>query len=253
MTSQPDHFAVVFETRVQRVTARVSGEIDMDDADDLRKDLTAALTASRRGLDVDLADVTFCDSQGLHLLLDLDRLALQVCKTLVLTALSRPVARLLHITGADRVLTVNDSRVSDVDDFRVKARRYGPTVHLTLAGQLDMNTQAALDEVQDAFDGVDVVACDMQEVTFVDVAGLHALLGLVTLLEARGIAVFAYNWQPRPRQQLLDLADEQARSDTEVRPTRILRRLEDFAAAARTAGSRAVRQEVASQDVHRLG
>ncbi|MFD7631844.1 STAS domain-containing protein [Streptomyces sp. NPDC059851] len=60
----------------------------MDDAADLRRDLTVALAASRSGLDIDLAAVTFCDSSGLHVLLDLDRLALQTGKTLVRTALA---------------------------------------------------------------------------------------------------------------------------------------------------------------------
>ncbi|MFB7447094.1 STAS domain-containing protein [Streptomyces sp. NPDC056194] len=98
--------AVVFESGPDRVLARVSGEIDMDDADSLRQDLTTALDSSGLGLDIDLSAVTFMDSSGLHLLVDLNRLALKNGKSLVLTALSRPVARLLELTGADHVLTV---------------------------------------------------------------------------------------------------------------------------------------------------
>ncbi|MFF9193625.1 STAS domain-containing protein [Streptomyces sp. NPDC014779] len=97
---------VAFERRPQRVLARLRGEIDLDDVARLRSDLVVALRSSPCGLDVDLSDVTFCDSQGLHLLTDLDRLARQSGKTLVLTGLSRPVTRLLEVTGARRALTV---------------------------------------------------------------------------------------------------------------------------------------------------
>ncbi|CAL9577000.1 hypothetical protein SUDANB120_04970 [Streptomyces sp. enrichment culture] len=228
MTPHPENVAVVFEAGSQRVLARVSGEIDTDQAADLREELTAALAAGRTGLDVDLAGVTFCDSSGLHVLLDLHRLALQAGKTLVLTELSRPVDRLLHLTGAQRVLTVG------ARELTVSARRYGPTVHLTPAGRLDHDTRSALEEVQGTLDGVDVVACDMQELTVLSLPGLHVLIDFVRQLDARGIAFFAYNWQHQPR-RLLDLLDEQ--HPPADRPTRLLRRLQDFAAAARTAGA----------------
>ncbi|MGZ9928778.1 anti-sigma factor antagonist [Streptomyces sp. NC-S4] len=247
MTSDPelpptgaDHadsvLAVVVEPGPQRVLARVSGEIDMDDAGRLRQELTAALSEGPSGLDVDLTAVTFCDSSGLHVLLDLDRQAQQAGKSLALTALSRPVARLLRITGADEVLTVH-GWPADALELQIKVRRYGPTVHLTPAGALCTDTQSALEGVQSALDGADVVACDMRDVAFLDVVGLHGLLDFVRRLDGRGIAFFAYNWQPQPR-QVLDLADEgDPPADTGGRPTRLLRRLQDFAAAARMAGA----------------
>ncbi|MGT2526051.1 STAS domain-containing protein [Streptomyces nojiriensis] len=105
-TARPSVAVVVLEPGPQRILARVCGEIDMDDADGLRADLTSALESSRYGLDVDLSAVTFCDTTGLHVLLGLDRLALEAGKSLVLTALSRPVARLLHVSGVRHVLTV---------------------------------------------------------------------------------------------------------------------------------------------------
>ncbi|RSS44818.1 anti-sigma factor antagonist [Streptomyces sp. WAC07061] len=228
MTSQPDHVAVVFESGPQRVLARVSGEIDMDEAPGLREELTAALEAGDTGLDVDLAAVTFCDSAGLHVLLDLDELAVQAGKTLVLTALSRPVARVLHLSGVERVLTVRPPVLW------VEHRRYGPTVHLAPVGRLDESTGAVLEEATAGLEDVDVVACDMQDLTLMDVTGLHALIGFARRLDARGIAFFAYNWQPQPL-GLLDLVDQQY--PQAERPTRLLRRLQDFATAARTAGA----------------
>ncbi|MFE3286924.1 STAS domain-containing protein, partial [Streptomyces sp. NPDC059233] len=106
-TARPSVAVVVLEPGPQRILAHVSGEIDMDDADGLRADLLSALDSSRDGLDVDLSAVTFCDTTGLHILLDLNRLALETGKSLALTALSRPVARLLHVSGVQQVLTVH--------------------------------------------------------------------------------------------------------------------------------------------------
>ncbi|MFD5325161.1 STAS domain-containing protein [Streptomyces sp. NPDC127092] len=105
-TLRPSVVAVVVEPGPLRVLAHVRGEIDMENAGGLRRDLAAALGSSSRGLDVDLSAVTFFDSQGLHVLEDLNRLARKAGKTLILTALSRPVARLLHVTGARHVFIV---------------------------------------------------------------------------------------------------------------------------------------------------
>lgn len=51
-------------------------------------------------------------------------------------------------------------------DFRVMPRRYGPTVHLAPAGELDLETRAALDELYISADGPTIVACDMRHLTF---------------------------------------------------------------------------------------
>lgn len=106
VTMSPSVVAVVVEPGPQRVLARVCGEIDMEDADELRRDLIAALDSSASGLDIDLSGVTFFDCSGLHILLRLNRLALRAGKTLVLTALSPRVARLLQLTGTHHVFTV---------------------------------------------------------------------------------------------------------------------------------------------------
>ncbi|WP_329389417.1 STAS domain-containing protein [Streptomyces sp. NBC_01351] len=107
-TRIPATVSVDFEPGPQRVLARVHGEIDMDHASALREDLTSALEAGRHGLDIDLSDVTFCDSSALHVLLDLNRMAAETGKSLVLTALSRRVSRLFEITGAHHVFTTVD-------------------------------------------------------------------------------------------------------------------------------------------------
>ncbi|MEU6309401.1 STAS domain-containing protein [Streptomyces sp. NPDC047014] len=126
-------------------------------------------------------------------------------------------------------------------DFRLTVKRYGPTVHLAPSGELDLDTGPALDGVRAEYRDADVVACDMRRLTFLDVAGLHALLGLAHRLEAYGTAFFAYNWQPQPR-RLLDLVDQveliegPGRAGHRAAATRLLRRtLQDSATAARSA------------------
>ncbi|MGW7342697.1 STAS domain-containing protein [Streptomyces sp. NPDC054854] len=132
-------------------------------------------------------------------------------------------------------------------DFRVMPRRYGPTVHLTPTGELDLDTRTALDEVPSALDGVSVVARDMRDLTFMDVTGLYGLTVFVRRLDARGIAFFAYNWQPRPL-SLMGLVDgfhpTDGRKGT-TGPTRLLRRsVQGSVAAARQAGAARARHDV---------
>lgn len=103
-------------------------------------------------------------------------------------------------------------------DFGITVRRYGPTVHVALAGELDLDTRSALDDVQAAFDeDIDVLCCDMQHLTFMNVTGLHRLVDLARRADQRGIAVFAYNWQRQPR-RLLDLTDSLNPSDGHGEP-----------------------------------
>ncbi|MFG2715661.1 STAS domain-containing protein [Streptomyces goshikiensis] len=73
-------------------------------------------------------------------------------------------------------------------EFQLRKRRYGPTVHLTPIGELDLKTKGALDEVQTGLDGVAVVVCDMRHLTFMDVTGLNGLTASVHRLNARGVA-----------------------------------------------------------------
>ncbi|MGW7312899.1 STAS domain-containing protein [Streptomyces sp. NPDC054854] len=123
-------------------------------------------------------------------------------------------------------------------DFRMMTRRYGPTVHLTPAGELDMEATAAFDEVLPDLEGAAVVACDMGHLTFMDVMGLHALIAFVHRLGARGIAFFAYDWQPEPL-RLMDLVDGlQHPGRTRSAPTALLRRsLREAAAGERAVGA----------------
>ncbi|MFI9209804.1 STAS domain-containing protein [Streptomyces sp. NPDC053253] len=105
-TARPASVAVAVERGPQRVLAGVRGEIDLDCAGDLRRALLAALEVSRRGLDVDLSGVTFCDASGLGVLLDVNGKAAEAGKDLVLVAPSPRVTRLFELTDTRHVFTV---------------------------------------------------------------------------------------------------------------------------------------------------
>ncbi|MER5807836.1 STAS domain-containing protein [Streptomyces sp. NPDC002033] len=108
----------------ERITARIRGEIDMDDAPDVRADLLAALEASRTGLDVDLSALTFCDSAGLHLMLHLNRLAAQAGKTLTLRS-NPQLDRLLDLTETRHLFTIHGDTRRDTTRSGGKPRPAG--------------------------------------------------------------------------------------------------------------------------------
>lgn len=93
----------ILSTDLRRTTghlvAQVSGEVDRDNADDLRHTLTDALArADGRNLHVDMARVTFCDSSGLHALLAVRTRAEDTATELSLEP-GAYVDRLLDLTG----------------------------------------------------------------------------------------------------------------------------------------------------------
>ncbi|MFD4740206.1 hypothetical protein ACFWNQ_22975 [Streptomyces virginiae] len=52
--------------------------------------------------------------------------------------------------------------------FRVTLRRNGPTVCLAPAGELDLESGSALDELNIGADEATVVACDLRNLTVMD-------------------------------------------------------------------------------------
>ncbi|MEU4115685.1 STAS domain-containing protein [Kitasatospora sp. NPDC028055] len=85
-------------TPVPPFTVRVCGEIDLDSAPDLRRELSRAL-ADHRQVVLDLSQVTFMDCSGLNVLMEARNQADRNGACLALRGITRPVARLLELTG----------------------------------------------------------------------------------------------------------------------------------------------------------
>ncbi|MFE2914387.1 STAS domain-containing protein [Kitasatospora indigofera] len=86
-----------------------AGELDLDSVPTLRATLRHVLAAAipPPALMVDLAAVTFCDSIGLRALLQARIEAERRGTTLRLANPTKAVARVLEITGTDRVFAVD--------------------------------------------------------------------------------------------------------------------------------------------------
>ncbi|MFJ9523149.1 STAS domain-containing protein [Kitasatospora sp. NPDC101801] len=81
------------------LVCRIAGDLDIDSLAPAQEALAGALRDSRLVV-VDLAQVRFCDSSGLNMLLLARTSALAAGTGLRLAAVSQPVQRLLEITGA---------------------------------------------------------------------------------------------------------------------------------------------------------
>lgn len=94
----------------ERVQVVVSGEADLALAPLLRQRLQEAIEQSCDTLVVDLTATTFLDSSALGALLGAVRRLREEGRDLELIIATRPVQRLLALTGVDRLLAVHDVR-----------------------------------------------------------------------------------------------------------------------------------------------
>lgn len=86
-----------------------SGEVDLARVADLRRDIEQLPSAV--DVELDLSEVTFMDSTGLGLMVLLRNRVLAHGQQLVLTGVPSPVARIMTITGLDKVFVVRDESV----------------------------------------------------------------------------------------------------------------------------------------------
>jgi anti-anti-sigma factor len=86
---------------------RVSGEIDLQVADELR-DAGLAAVADEAGLAIDLSEVSFIDSSGLAALIAINNALRTPGQRLILLSPSRSVRRILELTGLNPAFTVVD-------------------------------------------------------------------------------------------------------------------------------------------------
>ncbi len=99
-----------------RAVVKVRGELDLDNSERLRGVLREALSRSARGIELDLADVSFCDCSTLDILLSVRRQALKQAKTVTVRSTGAVVDRLLALTGTRTLFARSDpdrQRASD--------------------------------------------------------------------------------------------------------------------------------------------
>jgi anti-sigma B factor antagonist len=88
----------------------LSGEVDIYTAPRFKNDLVALIDEGATVVVVDLADVTFIDSTALGVLISGVKRLHEVDGRLLIVAATRPVSRILAITGLDTVLDIYPSR-----------------------------------------------------------------------------------------------------------------------------------------------
>jgi anti-anti-sigma factor len=91
------------------ITVALAGEFDLVAADPVREALTFAISEARQRLIVDLSEVTFIDSSGLHVLLAVHRLCRDAESTLTIRPGPPNVQRVFELTDLARRLPFETS------------------------------------------------------------------------------------------------------------------------------------------------
>ena len=94
-----------FETIDNVVVARLEGEVDMSNADDIGAAITARVSSDALGLVLDLAAVEYLDSAGIHVLFDLrERLTRRGQQIRLVLGPDAPISTALEYAGVQRTL-----------------------------------------------------------------------------------------------------------------------------------------------------
>ncbi|MBD0693952.1 STAS domain-containing protein [Streptomyces sp. CBMA123] len=106
---------VAVDDRASERIVTMAGELDRDSADALRTVLARPLHDGIRRIVVDLAELRFCDSTGLNILLQARLDAEAAGRTLDVVRPRPIVARLFEVTGTDTVLRIRSDPGPDPD------------------------------------------------------------------------------------------------------------------------------------------
>lgn len=100
------------------VIARLRGEIDTSNAGELTASLISALPETSRGLILDLCEVQYLDSAGIHLILTLTRMLARRQQGVCLVVEPGPVREVLEITLVDKLAPI----VGEIEQARAQLR-----------------------------------------------------------------------------------------------------------------------------------
>jgi anti-sigma B factor antagonist len=98
----------IVERSDERVAARLHGDLDIVNAEDVKRDLTEVLDAGPKVLSLDMGAVRFVDSSGLGTLVAVHRAAEAAGATFSVRSVPPQVQRLFEITRLDDLLAVEE-------------------------------------------------------------------------------------------------------------------------------------------------
>ncbi len=95
----------------------LSGEVDIYTAPRLKEHMLELFEVGVRDMIVDLSEVTFIDSTALGVLIGGVRRVSDADGTMALVVATRPVERILKVTGLDQVFTIKQTRDDALADL----------------------------------------------------------------------------------------------------------------------------------------
>jgi stage II sporulation protein AA (anti-sigma F factor antagonist) len=122
---------VRFEREDGTVVAIITGEIDMSNATSVRQQIAEAVTPGDDAVIVDMSDLSFMDSAGLHGVIDLSAvLDERRQRFLLCVPHGSPIERAIEIVGLPKAVSVHADRAAAMEAVRASApesRPIGPT------------------------------------------------------------------------------------------------------------------------------
>jgi anti-sigma B factor antagonist len=107
--ARPTTFTITEETRGESSVLALVGELDLSTVPELARRVEGRLAQKPTRLTLDLGDLTFMDSSGLRLLIELDRRSrTEAWKLTLIPSKHDSTQMVLRLTGADAVLPFED-------------------------------------------------------------------------------------------------------------------------------------------------
>jgi anti-sigma B factor antagonist len=122
---------VRFERDDGIVIAMLTGEVDMSNATSVRQEVAASVSPDDDAVVVDLSELAFMDSAGLHAMVELGTVLDERRQRLLLCVpQGSPMERAVQIIGLPQAVSVHSSRDDAIEAARVstmESRPIGPT------------------------------------------------------------------------------------------------------------------------------
>jgi len=116
-----------FEREEKTVVAVVTGEVDMSNAASVRQQIAESVTPDDDAMIVDLSELSFIDSAGLHALVELGTVLDERRQQLLLCVPhGSPIERAIEIIGLSRAVSVHSDRGEALEAARTSAMESRP-------------------------------------------------------------------------------------------------------------------------------